>query len=103
MRLPNGHYRVADVAIFAQKAPSDEIPSDIPNAIIEIVSFDDRYDEMVTKLDEYFRWGVAHVWLVDPGYRRISVYRDGELIRASALELQECGAMIPADRIFRSL
>jgi Uma2 family endonuclease len=103
MRLPNRRYRIGDLAIFARNPPSAEIPPEIPYAVIEIVSPDDRYDEVVTKLDEYLRWGVAHVWLVDPGHRRISVYLDGELIRASALELPEFGEMIPADRIFRFL
>ena len=78
-KLAEGQFRVADVAVFAGKAPVAEAPSNAPLIVIEIVSRDDRYTEIVQKLDEYHRWGVQHIWLVDPYPRKIYSYGNSGL------------------------
>jgi Uma2 family endonuclease len=55
--------------------------------VIEIVSRDDRHTELLQKLDEYHRWGVAHVWVVDPWLERLSVYDGSDLRLATDLGL----------------
>ena len=78
-KLAEGQFRVADVAVFEGEPPIDEAPSNAPLIVIEIVSRDDRYTETVQKLDEYRRWGVQHIWLVDPYLRKIYSYGDSGL------------------------
>ncbi len=46
-----------------------------PELIVEIVSPDDRWANMVEKLEEYFAIGVKAVWIVDPKHRTVRVYR----------------------------
>jgi hypothetical protein len=43
----------------------------------------------VEKLDEYHRWGAPHVWLVDPGSGKLSVYAAAGLSEVPAFELPE--------------
>jgi Uma2 family endonuclease len=57
--------------------------------LIEIVSRDDRFTEIVEKLDEYRRWGAPHIWLVDPHSRKLLAYGRVGLSEVSAFELPE--------------
>ena len=93
-------YRIADLVVYTQE-PAAELPQELPLVVIEIVSPDDRYELLMTRLEEFRTWGVPHVWLVDPGMRRLSVYREGGLTAVEAFELPEFGVRIGAGEILR--
>jgi Uma2 family endonuclease len=78
LRLAYDLVRVPDISVFRDSVAAELVPTSPPHAIIEIVSRDDRHIELLQKLDEYHRWGVPHVWLVDPWLEKLSVY-DGDL------------------------
>ncbi len=99
LRVAPGKYRIADVVIYAHEKPVEELPVQVPLVVIEIVSPDDKYAELMKKLEEYRAWGVPHVWLADPALRRICVYRDGALVPVMVLELPEFGVRIPVEEI----
>jgi len=99
VRLSERRYRVVDVAVFSSE-PAEEVPFAPPLIAIEILSPDDRFAEVVAKLEDYRAWGVAHVWLADPMSRKIYVYTAG-LSETDAFRLPEYGVEIPAAEIFR--
>jgi len=99
LRVAPGKYRIADLVVYAHQEPVDELPAQIPLVVIEIVSPDDRYDELMKKLEEYRTWGVPHVWLADPALRRTYLYREGGLMPVAALELPEFGIRIPVEEV----
>ena len=80
MRLAPDLYRIPDIAVFAESRPDEAVPSHPPLVAIEIISPDDRYSEMLEKLEEYQRWGVVHIWVVDPLRRTLAAYED-EVLR----------------------
>jgi len=92
-------YRVADLAVFLDK-PAEQVPSSPPLVAIEILSPDDRFADVLAKLEEYQRWGVTHVWFVDPIGRKLYVYSAG-LSEVSAFRLPEYGVELSAPEIFR--
>ena len=98
-KLTEGQFRVADVAVFEGKAPVAEVPSTPPLIVIEIVSRDDRYTEIVQKLDEYRRWGVQHVWLVDPYLGKIYSYGSSGLKEVSEFFLSQFDLRLALDDI----
>ena len=83
LQLAADLFRVPDIAIFAGAPPSQLVPDRPPLCVVEIVSRDDRYTELLQKLDEYHGWGVQHVWVVDPWLERLSIY-DGSGLRQAA-------------------
>ena len=83
LQLAEDVFRVPDVTVFSGAPPSQLVPDRAPLCVVEIVSRDDRYTELLQKLDEYHRWGVEHVWVVDPWLERLSVY-DGSDLRQTA-------------------
>lgn len=48
----------------------------VPDLAVEIVSPNDSFSDIETKVAEYLARGVALVWVIDPQKRRIYVYRD---------------------------
>jgi Uma2 family endonuclease len=55
-----------------------------PELVVEILSPDDRMSRVGEKLRDYFSAGVLVVWLVDPGLRRVLVYRS--MVNVTALD-----------------
>ncbi len=49
-----------------------------PTLAVEILSPSDRIDEIQAKLDEYLGAGVPIVWVVDPHFKAVTVYRPGQ-------------------------
>jgi Uma2 family endonuclease len=100
MKVSRTRYRVADLAVFRGEDPTANVPSQAPFIVIEVVSRDDRYTEIVEKLEEYRKWGAVHVWLVDPWLRKLYVYSKTGLNEVPAFEIPELEARIPSSEIF---
>jgi Uma2 family endonuclease len=92
-------FRVADFTVFTspQREP---IPKDPPYVIVEIVSPDDRYDEIMGKLADYQQAGVEFLFIADLRFRRLSRYDGGSLITVAALDLPAYQFKIPAESLF---
>jgi len=69
--------RAADVA-FVSKSQVCAVPSGFldfpPELIVEIVSPNDRWQDLREKIDEYFSIGVHALWVVEPKTRTIMVF-----------------------------
>ena len=52
MKVASDLYRTADVAVLTAPA-SQEVPDRPPLVVVEILSRDDRYSDVIQKLDEY--------------------------------------------------
>jgi Uma2 family endonuclease len=53
----------------------------IPDLAVEVLSPSNRYEEVLRKLGEYFRYGVREVWLVAPAERIVQVFTSPEELR----------------------
>lgn len=99
-RVTLTRYRIPDVSVYAGHEPEESVPSVAPFIAVEIVSPDDRYSEIVLKLEEYRVWGVAFIWLVDPQTRKMCVYDSSGLREVGTLNLPDYGVSLGADDIF---
>ena len=99
LRVAPERFRVADFAIFAS-AQQEQIPVDPPYAVVEIVSPDDRFEELMRKLADYEQAGIEFIFVADPPLRKLSRYSRGDLFSVAALELPAYDAVIPAGSIF---
>ncbi|MEO7145633.1 MAG: Uma2 family endonuclease [Bryobacteraceae bacterium] len=100
LRLGPDHYRIADVAVFEGSPPVDLIPSEPAFVIVEIVSPDDRFTDLIQRLDDYRQWGVPHVWLVDPWQKQIHVYGANGLTQVPELALPTHNVLITPSELF---
>jgi len=99
-KLRETRYRIPDVAVHAGPRPAERFPSTPPYIAIEILSPDDRFSDVVKKLDEYRTWGVPHIWLADPHLRRLLVYGAAGLSEVTEFRLPDYGVVITPQEVF---
>jgi len=87
IRLAPDLYRIPDIAVFL--TPQDDVPQDVPLVIVEVLSKDDRYYDLMEKLEEYRVSGVSIIWVIDPIAKRFSFYTELGLQNVSSLALAD--------------
>ena len=72
----------------------------VPDLAVEVISPNDRFQDMIAKVREYFRGGVRLVWLILPMQRLALIFDDGATVRmvADGGDL-EGGAVVPGFRL----
>ena len=94
-------YRIPDIAVL-EGEPEEEVPSIAPLLAIEILSPDDRIGYVVPKLEEYVRWGVRSIWVVDPEDRKLFTYGKAGLHEVSELSLSQYEIVLTKKDVFEA-
>jgi len=102
MKVAADIYRIPDVAVLTAPAPQ-EVPDQPPLVVVEILSKDDRYSDVIQKLEEYREWGVAHIWVIDPSTKRFSMYTELGPQNVSSLALSEYPFQLTPAELFADL
>lgn len=80
IRFPDGSLKRPDIAIFCDEPPDqDEALTNIPQAVIELVSPGYEYKDTVLNPHFYLAQGVQDVVVVDPGAGIVTHYRTTEV------------------------
>jgi len=103
MKVATGIYRIPDVAVFAGRLPEQQVPDKPPLVVVEILSKDDRYLDLMQKLEEYREWGVPHIWVVDPSTQRFSRYTELGLQNVSSPGLSDYPFQLTPAKLFANL
>ena len=78
-----------------------------PNLAVEVLSPDDTWTEIETKVEEYVHAGVQLIWIVDPDRRIVAIYRPSgdrtRLGQTDTLSGEDVlpGFTIPVSQIFQ--
>ncbi len=88
-----------DIAVY-RETPAEEIPTRPALLVIEIVSSDDRHQQLLPKLQDYSVWGVPNIWVVEPILKKFHVYRSGNLEEVSRFELAGLELSVDATGLF---
>lgn len=67
-------FRIPDVIVINGPMPETSIISEPPFLVIEVLSKDDRAEDIQDKVDDYLAFGISYVWVVNPRTRRGYVY-----------------------------
>jgi Uma2 family endonuclease len=67
-------FRVPDVCVVVGREPEEQIFRQPPFICIELLSKDDSLRSMQRRIDDYLKFGVPNVWVVDPADRRAWIY-----------------------------
>ena len=100
MKLRDGLFLIPDVSVFWPAPPSPGVPETPPMIVIEILSPDDRMGAVLEKLEEFRKWGVLHVWLIDPHARHMFTYHAAGLSQTDKLRIPEMGVELSGTNIF---
>ncbi len=94
-------FRVVDLAVFRGARPEGRYATNPAFVVVEIISPDDRYGRLTHRLEDYRRWGVPHVWLVDPELKRLYEYSEAGVLQYPSSRLPEFDFEISAARAFQ--
>ena len=67
-------YRVPDVVIVRGGRPAGRIIMVPPEIAVEVLSPEDRAADLQDKIDDYLRFGIAAVWVIDPARQRAWIH-----------------------------
>jgi len=92
--------RVADVAFISRErlaqVQSQSYLDVAPELIVEVLSPDDAWSQLMEKLEEYFTIGVQMVWVADPRRQQVYVYSSlTEVERFTMAEVLSGGKILP--------
>ena len=103
MKLAPDVYRVPDVAAIAGKLPEQQVSDRPPLGVVEILSKDDRHSDLMQELEEYRKWGVPHIWVIDPAMQRFSMYTERGPQNVSSLVLSDYPFQLTPAELFANL
>jgi Uma2 family endonuclease len=74
VQVSETRYRVPDVCVYVGEKPRDQIFRTPPFICIEVLSPEDRVARTQARIDDYFNFGLAYVWVINPSDRRVWAY-----------------------------
>lgn len=74
VQVSRTRFRVPDICVVVGPEPQEQILTSPPFLCIEILSRDDRMTEMQERIEDYLRFGVRYVWVLDPRVKRAFVF-----------------------------
>lgn len=70
MQISATRFRVPDICLVSLTEPVEQILTRPPLACIEILSPEDTLRRMQERIEDYRRFGVENIWILDPGTKR---------------------------------
>jgi len=97
IRVAAKKIRIADVAVVRGDAPREKVTVTPPLICVEILSPEDRMSRAKVVLADYWKMGVANIWLIDPVYRSAFTFDGSGLHEADVTKLHVPGTEISVD------
>ena len=70
IQVAKGRFRIPDLLLIAIPVPDEEVFTQPPYLCLEVMSPDDTMSSMQDRLDDYLKFGVRNIWVIDPWKRR---------------------------------
>src|SRR5215471_99359 len=74
-------FRVPDLCVCLER-PNEQIFHTPPFICVEILSPEDRIERIQDRIDDYLRFGVPYVWVINPRSRRAWIYTQDAISEA---------------------
>ena len=108
IRVSETRYRVPDVTVLDARHPVEQIITQPPLAVFEILSPEDTFARLRRKLDDYVTMGIPNIWVIDPTDGATLKYEgssgsSGNLHTAGMFEVTDHGICFSMDEIRRLL
>jgi Uma2 family endonuclease len=98
-------FLVPDVCVVRLGSPAEDILTQPPLIVVEILSPEDTLRRASQKAAKYLQFGVKHVWVIDPNARVAYVGANSGLVRVPSGELSVADTLIKIriDELFERL
>jgi len=95
-------FRIPDVTVVETSQYQEEIFTSPPHLCIEILSKGDTMEDMQEKIDDYLRFGVPYIWIINPRLKKGYVVTSSGMVEAASgiLETQDPDVSVPLAALF---
>jgi len=94
--------RMPDIGVYVGES-IEPTPDLSPVVCIEVLSPDDRFAELIERIDDYLAYRVRYVWLLDPASRRayVATAESGfQEFKGQVLRTENPALDLPLDQVF---
>jgi Uma2 family endonuclease len=77
-------FRIPDVTVVRTSQFQGEIFTSPPHLCIEVLSKKDTVDYMQEKIDDYLRFGVEYIWIINPRLRKGYIATKAGMVEAES-------------------
>ena len=98
-------FRIPDVCVCIGTKPKEPVLRTPPFICIEVLSPEDRWAHVQERLDDYVKFGVPYIWVINPVDQRVWSYtKDGSVeIHDGILRTENPSLEVPLREIFEEL
>ena len=101
VQVSPARFRIPDVTVVKTSQFQGEIFTAPPHLCIEILSKDDTMEYMQEKIDDYLRFGVPYIWIINPRLRKGYIATKAGVVEAVSgiLETSDPSIQIPVSEL----
>jgi len=92
-------FRVPDVTVLNRDRPIEQIVTQPPLAVFEVLSPEDSLQRLKRKLEDYRTMGIPEIWVIDPQDGAYYRYEERQLLRKDSFSHVTQGIFFDMDRI----
>jgi Uma2 family endonuclease len=98
-------FRIPDVCVYLGEGPKEQIFRTPPFICIEVLSPEDRTSRFHQRIDDYLKFGVLYIWVIDPVTRTAMVHTKDGVYKAKdgILRTENPALTVPLSEIFAAL
>jgi Uma2 family endonuclease len=99
LRVTKTRFRVPNVTVLDRRRPIEQIITQPPIAVFEVLSPEDTVPRIKRKLEDYSTMGIPQIWVVAPEDASYSRYEEGQLVRRESFSEPSRGIVFDMNRI----
>ncbi len=99
VRVAATRFRVPAVTVVDRSRPIEQIITQPPIAVFEVLSPEDRMQRMKRKLEDYAAMGIPEIWVIDPQDSTYYRYEKHELHRNDTFSHTEKGIVFDMNQL----
>jgi Uma2 family endonuclease len=105
VQVSHTRFRIPDVCVYVGEGPKEQIFRTPPFICIEVLSPEDRTSRFQQRIDDYLKFGVQYIWVIDPPTRTALVHtKDGaHKAKDGILRTENPALTVPLSEIFAAL
>jgi Uma2 family endonuclease len=105
IQVAKTRFRVPDVCVYVGEKPRDQIFRTPPFICVEVLSPEDRVARTQQRIDDYIKFGVPYVWVINPENRRVWVYtaEGSREVKDGVLRTENPSLMVNLSEIFSGI
>jgi Uma2 family endonuclease len=92
-------FSVPDVTVLDRAQPTEQIITQPPLAVFEILSPEDRMQRLLRKVEDYRVMGIPEIWVINPQDGIFFRYTEGQLMRDDAFSYSARGIVFSMSQI----